>query len=131
MSTHSDTNPEFFFRYIIDPAPHPTEPNMTVTPLFKQRHNDYALYLTGTTARYYTTEELPDVIRSQVAMIHALRQQPIEQRDPQGGGGLSARILMQYAELDVPIGLWLAPSWYLLVLENNVLKELASPTQSV
>jgi hypothetical protein len=118
------------FSYIIDPAPHPTEPDMMVVPLFKQRPNDYALYITGTTARYYTDIELPDVLRSQLAMIHAMHQQPIEAKNPRGGG-LSTQILRKYAALDVPVGVWLAPSWYLLVLENNVLKELAYPTQTV
>jgi hypothetical protein len=125
-----------FFRwdkvmYLIDPAPHPTEPDTMLLPLFRQRYNDYALYVTGTTARYYTDVELPGVIRSQLAMIHARQTCPTRPDDPTGGGGLATLIARKEMDLDLPIGTWMFPSWYLLVLENKVVRELVSPTQTV
>ena len=116
--------------YLIDPVSHPTQPHTMVVPLWKQRANDYVLYVTGRTARYYEDVELPDVLRCQLGLIHAMQDKPAEDKDPIGGG-LATLLIRKHGQLDLPVGIWMFPSWYLLVLENNVLRDLVSPQQSV
>ena len=116
-------------RYMVDPIQHPAMPDTSILPLWQQARGDYALYTSGSTARYYTTDELPDVIRCQLAMIHAMYPTPLRISDLSRGSSMDDAVAV-LAE-GVPVGVWLSPNWYLLVIENSVLQQLVNPTQTV
>ena len=114
-----------YLTYEIDPCDHPTEADKVCIPLKRRKYNDYRLYITRTTARFYTDDNVPDFIKLQVVMLDAmLPKQPLLSDDDVHGKG----IYRHRANPELPeMGWRISPSYYVLVLTKAQVKMLDDP----
>ena len=109
--------------YELDPFLHPTEPELFCVPLKRHSNGDCRLYISSTEARFYTTEQLPDFVKAQLAMICAIPPKfPLRMDADVYDVGLSAHRV----NTDMPeMGWRLSASYFVIVVAKKELEVLA------
>jgi len=117
-----------YLKYEVDPWPHPSSKDMFCIPVHRKK-DGYQVNVSRQKSWFYTRDNLPGFIKSQIAMINALPQiMPLMHDDKIHPHGTYKHFIRR----ELPdMGWRLSESYYVLILSTEEVKSLALSSENV